>query len=165
MYTLWLMPSGETYQRLNQLIVNLSSIHQTPVFEPHVTLLSGIANDEKEALKLTEELAQNLKPIKATLTRIEYLEMYYRCLFFRTDESQQLFDARDLAEDLFEHANVQPFIPHISFLYGALPIFQKQEIIQELGDDFFIDFELSELRLVKTEDSPEEWEVLMSISL
>ena len=70
-----------------------------------------------------------------------------------------------MAEDLFEHANIRPFIPHISFLYGALPVFQKQEIIQQLGDHFFVDFELSHLRLVKTVNTPEDWEVLSSVEL
>ena len=64
--------------------------------------------------------------IRASLTSIEYLEMYYRCLFFRADTSEELLDIRAQSEDIFEHTQVNPFIPHVSFLYGSMPIFQKQ---------------------------------------
>ena len=165
MYTIWLMPDENAYQKLNRLILNLSNEHQTPVFDPHVTLLSGISNTKREAIALARQFAQRLSPLKVSLTRIEYLEFYYRCLFFRTDESQPLFEARETAEELFRHSNIRPFIPHISFLYGALPIFKKQAIINALGDRFFMNFELSELRLVKTDYTPESWKILFTILL
>lgn len=165
MYTLWLMPDEAAYTKLSQLIVDLSSSHDTPTFEPHVTLLSGIVDPLEEALEKTEELANSLLPISAALTRIEFLERYYRCLFFRTSESEDILEARQLAEAIFEHTRVDPFIPHISFLYGSLPIFQKQAIIDSLGDAFFMDFRLPKLRLVETQRQPENWQLLAEFDL
>ena len=165
MYTLWLMPDKLAYQKLSKLIVDLSTSHDTPEFEPHVTLLSGITDGQALAIEKAEELANSLMPISATLTRIEFLEYYYRCLFFCTDESEALMEARMLAEELFEHTNISPFIPHVSFLYGALPIFEKEAIIGSLGDSFFMDFRMPKLRLVKTQRTPEHWELIEEFDL
>lgn len=165
MYTLWLMPDQTTYEKLSQLIVDLSTIHETPTFEPHVTLLSGITDDLELAIQKAKELANSLTPISATLTKIEFLELYYRCLFFCTNESSELMEARSLAEQIFEHTQITPFIPHVSFLYGSLPVFQKEAIIANLGDNFFIDFRMPKLRLVKTLRSPEHWELIAEFEL
>lgn len=160
MYTLWLMPDRSTYLKLSKLIADLSTTHDAPVFEPHVTLLSGITDDLGTAIDKTNQFAADHTTITASLTRIEFLEYYYRCLFFRTDESVALMHARTAAEKLFEHTNIHPFIPHVSFLYGSLPVFQKEAIVAELGDAFLVDFRLTKLRLVKTQRTPENWELI-----
>jgi len=165
MRTLWLMPDEQTYLKLSELIIDLSTTHQTPSFEPHVTLLSGIEDKAKTALAKTEALAAALRPIQASLTNIEYLEYYYKCLFFRTDDSQSIFEARYEAEEMFEHTPIDPFIPHISFLYGALPVFDKKAIIAALGNDFFVNFRMTKLRLVETSLTPEHWRVLGEFEL
>lgn len=165
MYTLWLMPDKSAYQKLSKLIVDLSTLHDTPRFEPHVTLLSGITDNIKVAREKTEELANSITEISATLTRVEFLELYYRCLFFCTSQSEDLMDARMLAEEIFEHTKVSPFIPHVSFLYGSLPVFEKEAIIGTLGDSFFMDFRLPKLRLVKTQRTPEHWELIDEFDL
>ncbi len=159
------MPDAEAYNKLSQLIVDLSSSHATPTFEPHVTLLSGIVDPLEVAIDKTEELANSLLPLSAALTGIEFLERYYRCLFFRTNESEDILEARQLAEAIFEHTRIDPFIPHVSFLYGSLPIFQKQAIIDRLGDAFFMNFCLPKLRLVETQRQPENWQLLAEFDL
>ena len=97
MLTLWLMPDKKTYLKIGQLIAELSSVHNTPRFEPHVTLISGITDDVETALLKTQKLAADNNILKASLTGVEYLEYFYRCLFFRTDDSEDIFHLRDKA--------------------------------------------------------------------
>ena len=165
MYTLWLMPDKATYLKLSKLIAELSTTHDAPSFEPHVTLLSGIVDDLGTAVNKTKQFAESLTSITARLTRIEFLEYYYRCLFFRTDESPALMKAREEAENFFEHTHIHPFIPHVSFLYGSLPVFQKEAIVSDLGAAFLVDFRLTKLRLVKTQRTPEHWELIKEYTL
>jgi 2'-5' RNA ligase len=165
MLTLWLMPDKETYLKIGQLIAELSSVHNTPSFEPHVTLISGITDDLETALKKTKKLAKENSPLNASLIGVEYLEYFYRCLFFKTDDSDEIYRLRDEAESLFEHSTVNPFIPHISFLYGSLPVFKKEAIIAELGERILGGFSLQSLRLVRTELGPENWELLGEFEL
>lgn len=165
MLTLWLMPDKETYLKIGQLIAELSTVHNTPRFEPHVTLISGITDDIETALLKTQKLASKNRPLKASLTGVEYLEYFYRCLFFSTDDSDEIYRLREEAESIFEHSTVNPFIPHISFLYGSLPVFKKEAIVAELGDRFLGGFSLQKMRLVRTELGPENWEVLGEFEL
>lgn len=128
-------------------------------------MLSGITDNLDLAIEKAEELANSITPISATLTRVEFLEYYYRCLFFCTDESEDLMHARTMAEEIFEHTKITPFIPHVSFLYGSLPIFQKEAIVGDLGDAFFMNFRMPKLRLVKTQRTPEYWELIKEFEL
>lgn len=165
MYTLWLMPDKEAYQKLSKLIIDLSTLHETPEFEPHVTLLSGIMDEEAQAIQKTAQLANQFSMISANLNRIDFLELFYRCLFFHTNKSQALMEIRSAAEALFEHTNITPFVPHVSFLYGSLPVFQKEAIIAELGEAFFINFNMTRIRLVKTQRTPEFWTLIKEFEL
>jgi 2'-5' RNA ligase len=164
MLTLWLMPDKETFIKISQLVEDLSAIHENPRFEPHVTLLSGITDFDKRAIEKTRFLAANNAPMKASLTGIEYLEQFYRCLFLRTDDNEDILNLRGIAEELFEHSEVNPFIPHISFLYGSTPIF-KENINSTLFEHALKDLNLNRLRLVKTDLTPEYWEILGEFEL
>lgn len=157
MRSLWLIPDQKAYREIAQVIERLSSRHKSPSFEPHVTLLSGIIEDGQEAFDKAAAFAEALASIEAGLVSIDFLETYYRCLFFRTDESQALLAARKEAEELFTHTQIEPFIPHISFLYGSLPIFAKEAIISELGGAYPKKICLTRLRLVDTGLRPEQW--------
>lgn len=164
MLTLWLMPDKETYLKISQLIEDLSTVQETPRFEPHVTLLSGITDFDKRAIEKTKFLAANNEPMKATLTGIEYLEQFYRCLFLSTADNEDILNVRSIAEEIFEHSAVSPFIPHISFLYGSMPVFKEDimstQIVKSIGD-----LNLNKLRLVKTDLTPEYWEILCEFEL
>ena len=69
------------------------------------------------------------------------------------------------AENFFDHTHIHPFIPHVSFLYGSLPVFQKEAIVSDLGAAFLVDFRLTKLRLVKTQRTPEHWELIKEYTL
>jgi hypothetical protein len=45
------MPDNLAYQKLSTLIVDLSTTHDTPTFEPHVTLLSGITDETSVSIQ------------------------------------------------------------------------------------------------------------------
>ena len=70
MLSLWLMPDKETYFKLSQLIEDLSTVHHTPTFEPHVTLLSGIVDEDDIALEKTKQLAEKTGLLGGSLTSI-----------------------------------------------------------------------------------------------
>lgn len=165
MRTLWLIPDGAAYARLHELIEDLSTTHGTPVFEPHVTLLSGIQDSEADTLEKAAKLAKQQQKMHLSLTQIKYLEFYYRCLFFTMSSTEVLMQLRQQAEKQFKHTKIQPFIPHVSFLYGSLPVFKKEAIIETLGDAFYFDFVLSKLRVVETSKTPEHWKWLGEFDL
>ena len=71
----------------------------------------------------------------------------------------------DPKSTLFEHLQITPFVPHITFLYGSIPTFKKETIIKDLGDEFWLDFTMRSLRLVSTQRTPENWSLIEEIEL
>lgn len=61
-YSLWLMPQGQTYERLNTIIKNLHKDYLKPQFLPHVTLLEELGLSREEMIDKTSRLAERLKP-------------------------------------------------------------------------------------------------------
>lgn len=158
MLTLWLIPDEVALEKLQNITVDLGSRLKAPVFQPHVTLLSGIIDTNESAINKAEFFAKNTPKIEASITNVEYLEEQFKCLFFTNSHSESLIKARQKSEELFEHTNIQPFIPHVSFLYGAMPIFQSELVIDAFEHDFLMPLTFSTLRLVRTQRTPETWQ-------
>ncbi len=167
--TLWLLPDAPAFDEIRALITELSARHRSPAFEPHITLLSGILDREEQALEKAQAIAERFSPISAAFRQVEYLEEYYRCLFFSTTHSSELLQIRAECEQIFEHTNIQPFVPHISFLYGAIPVFQKQAIAEDIARHraqlLLRPLRMPTLRLVRTQRTPEFWETVAEWTL
>ena len=153
--SLWLIPSGAVYTELAALISRLSRSYGTPSFEPHVTLLSGIALAEPLLFAKTQQLAELISPFQVKLTTVDYQDEYFRCLFIRADPDGALRQANATAKVLFERPEEPPYMPHLSLLYGDLPQAKKEEIIAEWGSTFALEFTVDALYLISaTADRP-----------
>lgn len=167
MYSLWLKPDKASLQELNTLLTTWSEPSAQAQFEPHITLLTGIQLSEQQATRLSKTFAAQVQAFSLRLLRITYLESFYRCLFFRSEDTPLLFDLRQQSLLHFNvEAGVEPFVPHLSFLYGNVPRFKQEDFDNNTTEDeshFTLRFDA--LQLVKTELSPEFWEVQLSLPL
>jgi len=100
-YSLWLIPTGETYDRLNNIIVSLSKRYKTQYFEPHVTLVGGILGSEDDVISKTSQLTALLHPHMIELSRIDFLNEYFRCLFVKARETAYVMSANQLARGVY----------------------------------------------------------------
>lgn len=157
-YSLWLRPFGDIAFSIQQRINKLSEKYNTPSFEPHVTLLSGLRYGETELIQLTNTLAAALTPFEILLTKAGYRDKYYQSLFAHVKKSEELMNAYKTAVRLFDIEETEEFIPHLSLMYGDFTQEEKERILSILGREFHIRFEVHNLLLVKSEGSPEEWE-------
>lgn len=156
-YSLWLRPFGDIAFRIQQRINKLSDQYDTPSFEPHVTLLSGLRYGETELIQLTETLAGALSPFELLLTKAGYRDKFYQSLFVHIKKSDELMNAYNTALQLFGREADEEFIPHLSLMYGDLSQKEKERILSVMGREFHIRFEVHSLLLVKTEGKPDEW--------
>lgn len=156
-YSLWLMPSGELYAELRSLIEGLSDRYGGPRFEPHITLLGGLTGPEGELLARASELAAFVRPHPVRLTKVEYLDEYYRCLYIRVQETPEVARTHQMAQVLFRRLDDRAFLPHLSLLYGDFPAGAKEAIVEELGGEFGRSFDLRSIHLYATSGPPEDW--------
>jgi 2'-5' RNA ligase len=67
-------PPEPVFDRLAQIITQISQQYSTPSFEPHVTLIGNLSLHEEEMLAATQQLANFLKPFTLQLTTAGFSE-------------------------------------------------------------------------------------------
>jgi len=156
-FSLWLIPTGEVYDALENLISDLSKRYSSPRFTPHVTLLGELTGSHEEIETRASRLSVNLRPHAIKLTKLEYLDEYFRSLFIRVEETKEIIEANLRAREVFNRQRDPKYMPHLSILYGDFPSATKDEIIKRIGRESTLSFEVRSLHLVDTSSRPEEW--------
>lgn len=164
-YSLWLIPTGRAYVRLDELISKLCKKCNVPYFEPHVTLLGKIAGSKDNVLSKTAQLASIVKPYTIEFEKINYLDDYFKCLFLKAKETNEVMQANAHARILFGRNCDAPYIPHESLLYGHFLSSKKEELIADIKKEIDISFDVNSIHVVSTRGTPMEWYRLKEFSL
>ncbi|GAK60296.1 2 3 cyclic phosphodiesterase [Candidatus Vecturithrix granuli] len=144
-YSIWILPPEPVFDRLAQIITQISKQYSTPSFEPHVTLLGNLSLLEQEVSSKTQQLANFLKPFTLHLTTAGLLNEYFRSLFINIEKTEELMEAHQKARTLFRSGREPEFFPHLSLMYGNFSREIKEKIIAEIGKDFQIRFEVKDM--------------------
>ena len=165
-FHLWLVPTGTVFDRLAGVIAGLSSRHQGPAFDPHLTLLGRLEGKESEMVDRVHQLARTLQPFEVRLKAPSYEAQYFRCLFLPAEPSRAIVDAHQQAKQIFNAQPASAFDPHVSLMYGLFPESQKQEIIKALPPDLPGSFSVSQLQLIRAASmNPQDWHVAAILDL
>lgn len=157
-YHLWFKPSGAAYDILARTIRELALQLNSPVFEPHVSLIGNLGGSESEIAERTEELGQRLNPFTIALTEPSYQDDHFRCLFMRIEQKPCIMNANAVARDLFRQKSDQAFFPHLSLAYGSCSEAHKKLIIDRLTPDIRTTFEVETLYLIRADSlEPKDW--------
>lgn len=156
-HSLWLMPTGEAYDKLSGLIKRLAEEYNAPLFEPHVTLLGKAMQSEEDVLKRAEQLASGQKPFPITLNTVDYQDFYFRTLFVRAERTDLLRALHDRAKEVFAMQDIPDYMPHLSLMYGNFPEAVKEQIIKAVGRDQTTEFTANSVHLFKTDGEVNSW--------
>ena len=154
-YSLWLMPEGETYRSFQALIARLAKQHDSPAFEPHMTLIGQVTGPEEEVTAKTAELAKSIDPYEIRLNSVGRLDEYFRCLFIHAKESKAVIAANLKARQIFGREEDPPYMPHLSLLYGNFTDETKASIVAEIGEAFNDRFIANSIHLYSTKGDPQ----------
>ena len=164
-YSLWLIPTGEVYNKFAKIISDLAKEYNAPIFEPHVTLIGGIVGTEEELSVKTARLAEIIRPFKIKLNRMDYFPERHRALIIRAEKTNELIEAKNRAIEVFNLPLVE-YMPHLSLLYGDFSSATKEKIIRKLGSKFDDEFEIKSIYLYYTsgEEQEENWHKIREFS-
>lgn len=155
-YSLWLMPHGDLYELLRDLIESLAQRFDAPVFEPHVTLLGGIRSDnEQKLIETCAAIAGKTPPFVLNLTQTDMTSEYYRSLFVRIREQGELTELYRRAVENLEGRT--EFMPHISLLYADLGRDEKADLIREIGKYWNETMTAQQMKLYDTTGQVRQW--------
>ena len=153
-YDILARPIGELAKELN-----------SPVFEPHVTLIGSLEGTEEELVQQTEEFARQLEPFTMVLTEPSYSDEHFQCIFMLVEQTAPIMNAYALARDFFQKPN-QVFVPHLSLAYGSYPESRKRLIIDKLPPDVRACFDASALYLIRSDTpDPKDWHQIAAVRI
>ncbi|MDD5415895.1 MAG: 2'-5' RNA ligase family protein [Candidatus Daviesbacteria bacterium] len=158
-YTLWLVPTGEAFEKFNNLIQRLSKQYYAPVFRPHVTLLGEFLQTEEECIEKTKELVKGQKSFTLELGQIYYEDFFFRTLFVKAKITEELQALHDRAKQIFNMTNIPQYMAHLSLLYGTFPVELKEKIIKEIGRDQSAQWEVNKVTLIKGGEV-DDWQIV-----
>ena len=145
---------------LADTIYSLSHEFSSPLFPPHITLLGELSGSEEVLVERSQAVARQIEPFSVELTTIAYLDMYYRALFLQVRQTHSLMNANQIARQAFGIQNDEPYMPHLSLLYGNFPSRAKESIIERLGPRLSCAFEVARIHLHSTYGDTSTWEEL-----
>lgn len=103
------------------------------MFEPHVTLLSGIKGDEDSIAEKIKLLSEEISPFTITINKISHSDYYYRCVILELALTPELEQAFETAKKIFDKTDTLTYLPHISIVYGDLIKSTRINICNELN--------------------------------
>lgn len=164
-HSLWLMPSGRAYRQLKSIISHLSQGYSAPNFDPHVTLIGSLVGPKDEILAETAALAGQIQPLEIELTKVDYLDEYFRCLFIHVKETEPVTEANAKARKIFNRQKDPKYMPHLSLLYGNLPPAIKEKIIAEIGREFNLGFKAESIWIITHNGVVGDWQYVKEFPL
>ena len=164
-YALWLVPVEPVFSLLASQIARLSLELSTPQFDPHVTLLSGIALPEEETLARSAVLAARLTSFQIELGEMNCLDEYFRCVYAGVVQEVPILRARQAASEIFGMRDEPSYMPHITLVYGRLRLETRGRIVAELASMVGRRFDVRRLALWRVRGPVREWACVKEFEL
>ncbi len=156
-YSIWLKPTSESFLKLKNLIGKIAEETDSPVFEPHVTLVGGIKNDQESVLNILRSIRPYTIPLYLTLDSVGISDSYYKSLFLHCTNSEPLNELRKTYAEAFSSTGI--FEPHLSLLYSNLSADIKEKIIEKysITQILPLSIEIQDLELWHAHGTPDLW--------
>jgi 2'-5' RNA ligase len=156
-YSLWLMPGGSAREALQGTIRSLGGRFRSPLFEPHVTLLSKVTGEEAAVIEKAGALASALAPVEIRLTRADHRGEYFRCFFILVDPSPAVMGAHETAKRVFGIESGEAYLPHLSLVYGEFTPEQKAGALGTAAAFSGLAFTADKIYLYRTQGEVKDW--------
>ena len=166
-YSLWLVPErdGPAFAALAELIRDLARQFDTPVFDPHVTLVGGLEGDEAALAAAAKDVAGIERP-QIELTEIVSRDSYFQRLVVAAAPTPPLLRAHALARAALG-AETAAYWPHLSLAYGELDAAQIRRllVIATAAGPVGAHFPAAALELWRTDGAVSGWACTASFPL
>jgi 2'-5' RNA ligase len=164
-YALWLCPAPPEEERLADLVAAIAQREGTPAFRPHLTLLGAMPGPEEQRTAQAAALARRLQPVALVGTAVTAQPDYYRGVVLEMALTRELAAARGLAAANFKYRLEPSYRPHVSLVYGDLPVLRKAEVAAELAHLASSELHGVSLEVVALEGAPGDWRTVTKLAL
>lgn len=163
-YSIWL-ELGRSREDVGKLIRRISRNYGTPEFHPHITLAGQTGSGKKTLVEKTSWLASVTDPFKVKCKQFGFDEgAFFKAFYFEVTPGNPLTDLRKLAEESFSMSD-QPFLPHISLMYGYPDAETRNALTTELGNRLPFVADVTGISVVKTDGPVAQWKTVRAFEL
>lgn len=152
----FLTPAADDYRYAEGIIRELSGSLDAPLFEPHLTVCSGLCVDPGFLTERVAMATQALSPITLLVKGVGCTDAYFRSLFIEFMPDLRLATLRDQLSMSVERPDNGVFLPHLSLLYREMPLAEKETLALQLLPDRTV-FTFDSLKVVTPANIQEGW--------
>lgn len=128
----FLTPAADDFRYADGIIRELSAKLDAPLFEPHLTVCSGLCTDPELLKGVIAEAAQALPPLALRIKGVGCSESYFRTLYIEFEPDPLLTGLRERVGVAVERPDNGVFLPHLSLLYLEMPLAEKESLARRL---------------------------------
>ncbi|KAG8858507.1 hypothetical protein FRB96_005178 [Tulasnella sp. 330] len=147
---IWLVPPEGAFKPLEALISEIAAKQSSPVFQPHITLLSLPSGSRISSDSILPRKADLPETVPITFNKVCAGRSYFQSVLVELKLTagstlEELYNAvLGLDEGLLAGANTQseegsrylrPYYPHLSLFYGDVPMEAREAIIKDLIEE------------------------------
>jgi putative hydrolase of the HAD superfamily len=125
-FAVWLIPAPSDRRWLSKVIQDYALEYDTPPFEPHLTLYSGVIQREDKLQAIVAESIAILAPVTLEIMGLNYSENFFRTGFITFALSDRLLQVSRTLRDRLSQPMDYLLEPHLSLMYKDIPIEQKR---------------------------------------
>lgn len=162
-YSIWIIPPPPLFDELNEIIHDLSSKYQSPIFTPHMTVLGSVDEKLDTIQRAIKKSIVGLDKLSLSLGPVSFSTTYFQSVFVRINSTAHLMNVNlGLKKHLHVENNV--FMPHISLLYGNHDMELREKITREIKIQNFL-FVVHKIDIIQGKPEPSEWKSVATVPL
>jgi Cyclic phosphodiesterase-like protein len=125
-FAVWLIPAPSDRRWLSKVIQDYATEYCTPVFEPHVTLYSGVMQPSENLQAIVAESVASASPITLEVMGLNYTADFFKTGFMTFALVERLSQLSGAIRDRLCAPQDYLLEPHLSLIYKDIPIEQKR---------------------------------------
>lgn len=162
-YSFITVPKGEVYSTFEKLIDSYGKQLHTPTYPTHLTLMHALEGTENHIVSRVEKFASSIKPFTVEVGKVEFSTTFFQCVFARVNATAELLNTHLALKTALGSQEKHVFMPHISIIYGDLPMETREQISKEITLPT-LSFIVDHVTVVNGDNPyPKTWEVIKRI--
>ncbi len=161
MFSIWVEPTEKDAKYLLQIICRLGKKYDSPTFNPHITVYSGVKSisSAKSAVKN----CKNMRKFAVNSTDLEFSDSLWKTVFINVEKNQKLKQIHAVIRKSIRQSPEYALNPHISLIYKKMDASEKQVIIDDLK--IKQKFTFDKITIIASSKNVEKWDVVDRVTL
>ena len=164
-YSVWLCPDDPPTESIRSTIDQLALRHASLPFEPHMTVCSGLTDEQEEIESKLIDFAGISKPLFLYGVKFSYRPMFYQSLFIELKLDGTLKRFHKDALQALGQTPAKDFYPHMSLAYIDPSEFEPTVEISRLNKHLLLKTRYNRLKLMETSGYQKDWKEVIEVEL